>query len=102
MMRLSSMRTKEKAPSSLGSTSTRARSRARPSLDSSVEAGSSRWIISATRSLSLVTMPGNIPASRARASVLTRLPLWPRANWPAGASRNTGWALRQLEVPDVE
>ena len=41
----------------------------------------SRWRTSssAIRSLSLVTVPGSMPISAARASVLVRLPLWPRA-----------------------
>ena len=75
MMWPSSIATIEKAPSRRGSTLAMARSSARSSLRSSLEAGSSRWIISATRSLSLVTMPGSIPASSASSSVLTRLPL---------------------------
>ncbi len=57
---------------------------------------------SATRSLSLATVPANMPASSAKASVFTRLPLCPRANsaWPT--SRYTGWALRQVLDPVVE
>ena len=37
---------------------------------------------SATRSLSDATVPGSIPAEAARSLVLTRLPLWPKANSP--------------------
>jgi hypothetical protein len=59
-------------------------------------------ISSATRSLSLVTVPSNMPASLASASVLTRLPLWPRANMCSRTERYTGWALRQVDDPVVE
>ena len=48
---------------------------------------------SATRSLSLVTVPGNMPASSASASVFTRLPLWPSAN-----SRSPDVAVHRLRV----
>ncbi len=60
-------------------------------------------------SLSLVAVPGSMPASAARASVLVRFPLWPRANstgWARAGfldvTRYTGWALCQVEVPVVE
>ena len=50
----------------------------------------SRWRTSssAIRSLSLVTVPGSMPISAARASVLVRLPLWPRAK------RHRSWRSR--------
>ncbi len=54
------------------------------------------------RSVSEVTVPGSIPASAANASVLTRLPLWPRANSTWSTPRYTGWALRQVLEPVVE
>ena len=57
---------------------------------------------SATRSVSLLTVPGSIPASSASASVLVRLPLWPRAKPLSPVPRNTGWALRQVLEPVVE
>ncbi len=98
----SSISTNEKAPSSMGSTSSRARSSARPSaLDSGLRPSS--WASSsATRSLSLVMAPGSMPTTSASASVLTRLPLWPSAKVWAPTSRYTGWALRQLLEPVVE
>ncbi len=83
----SSISTKEKAPDKVGSTSSRARSRARPSELASGWRPSSLAKSSATTSLSLVIAPGNIPASAASCSVLTRLPLWPRAKVWAPTSR---------------
>ena len=54
------------------------------------------------RSLSLPIVPGSIPASSASVAVFVRLPLCPRAKWTPPASRNTGWALRQVLAPVVE
>ena len=84
MTRASSMMTRENAPSSRTITSATACSRA---------SGSPGWwassaaISSATRSLSLVTVPSSMPASFTRASVLTRLPLWPSANMRSSTER---------------
>ena len=124
----SSISTSEKAPSSWGSTLSSARSSARfgagspeppafamalplpltepcpvplplgePGWRSSSPASSS-----AMRSLSDVTVPGSIPAPSASAAVLTRLPLWPRANSSSPTDRYDGWALRQVLDPVVE
>jgi hypothetical protein len=57
---------------------------------------------SATRSLSLATRPGSIPAAAASSAVLVRFPLWPRANPPSALSRYTGCALCHVDDPVVE
>ena len=96
MIRAWSMRTSENAPCSDGRTVTSAPARSVPC--STISRASS----SAMRSLSLPIVPGSIPAASASVSVLVRLPLWPRAKWTPPASRNTGWALRQVLAPVVE
>ena len=124
---VASTRTKENAPSSMGRTSRRASSRAssgasspaptpaatsRPPSDASslssdsashgAAAGNRSDRSSATRSLSEATTPGSMPACSARAAVLVRLPLWPRAKPARPTARNTGWALRHSDAPVVE
>ena len=98
--------TKQKAPRSIGSTSS-----ARSS-----SPWSGWWAISAvTRLVSLVEVsPGRWarssspsgPGSAATASrsswVLMRLPLWPSAIEPSGVGRKVGWALCQVLAPVVE
>ncbi len=96
MSRWPSVRTRAKAPSASGSTLRRAVSRVAPP--------AMAWASSsASASLSLLTVPGSMHAFSARAAVLVRLPLWPRANWPpSGRLRCTGWALAHVEDPVVE
>ena len=101
IIRSLSASTRVKAPRRRGSTSASAASKASPG-SMSVRDTSSRASSSATRSLSEVTVPGSIPASVASCAVLTRLPLWPRANSKWSAPRYTGWALRQVLDPVVE
>ena len=60
------------------------------------------WMSSATTSLSLLTVPGRMPASTVRAAVLVRLPLWPSARPPDAVGRNVGWAFFQTLAPVVE
>ena len=57
---------------------------------------------SAIASVSLLTVPGSMPASSARSAVLTRLPLCPSANWVWTTSRKTGWEFFHMLDPVVE
>ena len=66
------MRTKENAPSRMGSTSCSA-------VERSSVSGKDWASNSATTSLSVAIDPGSIPTFSARARVLVRLPLCPRA-----------------------
>ena len=100
----SSMKTRENAPRSLGSTSSAA---------CSVECPGKVDISAVINDVSVV-QPPNEPGIRESAAssrsvshsrssrVLVRFPLWPRAMWPVAVERKVGWALSQTLEPVVE
>ncbi len=45
---------------------------------------------------------GSAATISASSTVLTRLPLWPRAIDPCAVARNVGWAFSHTEAPVVE
>ena len=99
MMRWRSISTNENAPSNRGNTACNACS----SVSSAGPIRSHSWASSsAMASVSLEMVPGSMPASSTSSAVLTRLPLWPSANWAWTTSRKTGCEFFHMLDPVVE
>ena len=100
----SSMKTKQKAPRSRGSTSRAAASRERSGSSASSAVTSAVSVVLPRAQLAAAWAPSpRRPSTRSRSSAeLVRLPLWASATVPPAWPPRVGWAFSQVEPPVVE
>ncbi len=102
------MKTKEKAPRTVGSSASAASSIVRSGsaasrvVTSEVSLVATTWLLCRDGMSSSPATVDRASTRRASSRVLVRLPLWASATEPSAVGRNVGWALCQVLAPVVE